>query len=53
MEIFMMGKYSAHVWSSFGITAVVLIICMLQARRRHRSVLSDLKTRLEAMESEQ
>ncbi len=53
MEILMMGKYSAHVWSSFGITAVVLIICVLQARRRHRIVLSDLKIRIMAMESEQ
>jgi len=53
MEFLMMGKYSAHVWSSFGITAVVLIICVLQARRRHQVVLSDLKTRIKAMESEQ
>jgi heme exporter protein CcmD len=53
MEFLMMGKYSAHVWSSFGITAVVLIICVLQARRRHRHVLSDLRTRIKAMESEQ
>ena len=53
MEIFMMGKYSAHVWSSFGITAIVLIICVLQAHRRQRNVLSDLRTRLKAMESEQ
>ena len=52
MEIFLMGKYSAHVWSSFAITAVVLIICVLQARRRHRNVISDLKNRIKAMESE-
>lgn len=53
MEIFMMGKYGAYVWSSFGITAVVLIICVMQARSRHRKVLSDLRTRIKAMESEQ
>ncbi len=53
MELFMMGKYTAHVWSSFGITAVVVIICVVQARRRHRNVLSDLKVRIKAMESEQ
>ena len=52
MEMFMMGKYSAHVWSSFGITAVVLIVCVLQARRRHNNVFKDLKTRIKAMESE-
>lgn len=53
MEILLMGKYGAYVWSSFGITAVVLIICVLQARRRHRNVLNDLKTRIKAMETEQ
>jgi hypothetical protein len=31
----------------------VLIICMVQGRRRHRNVLSDLKIRIKAMESEQ
>jgi heme exporter protein CcmD len=53
MEIFMMGKYSAHIWSSFGVTALVLIICVVQARMRHQNVLSNLKTRIKAMESEQ
>ncbi len=52
MEILMMGKYGAYVWSSFGITAVVLVICVLQARRRHRMVLTDLKARIKAMETE-
>ena len=53
MEIFMMGEYSAHVWSSFGVTAVVLIVCVIQARVRHKNVLSGLKARIKAMESEQ
>jgi heme exporter protein CcmD len=53
MEIFMMGKYSVHIWSSFGITAVVIVICVLQARWRQQSVLHDIRTRIEAMESEQ
>ena len=53
MEIFMMGKYSAHVWSSFGITAIVIVVCVLQARWRHQSVLHDIETRIRAMESEQ
>ena len=52
MEIFMMGKYGAHVWSSFGISAVVLIICVLQARRRQQNVLRDLSTRIKTMESD-
>ena len=53
MEIFMMGKYSGYVWSSFGITAVVLVICVIQGRMRHQTVLRDLKTRIKAMESEE
>lgn len=52
MDIFMMGKYSVHVWSSFAITAVVIGVCALQARRMHNSVLRNLKTRIRAMESE-
>ena len=53
MEILMMGKYSAHVWSSFGITAIVIIVCVVQARGRHRSVLNDIRTRIRALESDQ
>ncbi len=53
MEIFMMVKYTAQVWSSFGITARVLLIWVLQARHRHKQVLSELTTRINAMESEQ
>jgi len=53
MEIFMMGKYTAHVWSSFALTAIVIGICVLQARRRHQGVLRNLETRMRAMESDQ
>lgn len=53
MDILLMGKYGAYVWSSFAITAIVLIICVLQARQRHRNVLNDLRDRIKAMESEQ
>lgn len=53
MDFLLMGKYGAYVWSSFGITAIVLVVCVLQARRRHRNVINELKTRLEAMEIEQ
>ena len=53
MDVFMMGKYSAYVWSSFGITAAVLIICTWQARRRHAQVLREIERRLRAMEAGQ
>jgi len=53
MDIFMMGKYSAHVWSSFGITAIVIAVCVLQARRLQHNVLQDIRTRLRATEADQ
>ena len=51
-EILAMGGYGAYVWSSFGLTLIVLIICVVQGRRRHASVLHDVKTRIRAMESD-
>ena len=53
MDLFMMGKYSAYIWTSFGITLAVVVICVMQARHRHRSVLKDIETRIRAMEGEQ
>ncbi|MDH3441702.1 MAG: heme exporter protein CcmD [Gammaproteobacteria bacterium] len=51
-EILAMGGYGAYVWSSFGLTLIVLVICVVQGRRRHTSVLHDVKTRIRAMESD-
>jgi len=48
-----MGGYGAYVWSSFGLTLIVLIICVVQGARRHRTVFKDVKTRIRAMESNQ
>jgi len=50
-EMLAMGGYGAYVWSSFGLTLIVLIICVVQGRRRHARVLHDVKTRIRAMES--
>ena len=52
MEILAMGKYGAYVWSSFAITAIVLLVCVLQARQRHKNVLNELRTRISAMEQD-
>ena len=52
-EALAMGGYGAYVWSSFGLTLIVVIICVVQVKRRHRQVFSDIKTRLRAMETEQ
>jgi len=47
-----MGGYGAYVWTSFGLTLGVLIICVLQGRRRHSRVTSDVRTRIQAMEAD-
>ena len=47
-----MGGYGAYVWSCFGLTLVVVVVCVVQGRRRHERVLENLRTRLVAMESE-
>ena len=53
IEALAMGKYGWHVWSSFGLTLAVLIICAVQAKRLHNNVIRDIRTRLHSMESEQ
>ncbi len=52
-EVLAMGGYGAYVWSSFGLTLIVVIICVVQVKRRHQQVFSDIKTRLRAMEADQ
>jgi len=51
-EILAMGNYGAYVWSSFGLTLIVLIICIVQGTSRHRAVFNDVRRRIRAMESE-
>ena len=52
-EAFAMGGYGAYVWSSFALTLIVLIVCIVQARRRHATVFQQVKTRLRAMEPQE
>jgi len=40
-EFFAMGGYAPYVWSSFGLTAVVLIVNVVAARRRLKKSLQD------------
>ena len=51
-DVLAMGGYGAYVWTSFGLTLGVLIICIVQGRRRHARVASDVKIRIRAMEAE-
>ncbi|MDZ7643585.1 MAG: heme exporter protein CcmD [Woeseiaceae bacterium] len=50
MEMLAMGQYGWYVWSSFGLTFIVVIICVVQARRRHSSVFRAVAQRVELME---
>lgn len=52
-EMLAMGNYGAYVWSSFGLTLIVLVLCILQGRYRHKSVFNDVRVRIQAMESKQ
>ena len=52
MEMLAMGKYGAYVWSSFAITAIVLLVCVLQGRKRHKNVVNELRARIATMEPE-
>ena len=38
-EFFHMGGYAVYVWSSIGITAVVLLLNIVLPLQRHREVL--------------
>jgi heme exporter protein D len=53
MDILQMGKYGFYVWSSFGLTALVFVACIVQAKRRHRRVMHDISRQVQLMESEQ
>ncbi len=41
-----MGGYAGYVWSSFGLTLVVLVANVVLARRRHAAKLTELERRL-------
>jgi heme exporter protein D len=45
-EFFAMGGYAKYVWSSFGITAIVLMVNLLAARRQLRQTRERLQLRL-------
>jgi heme exporter protein CcmD len=49
MELLAMGKYGAYVWTSFGLALMVVVICLVQAQRRHSDVLRDIAKRIELM----
>jgi len=52
-ETLAMGEYGAYVWSSFGLTLIVMVVCVWQGLRRHSRVFKDVRTRILAMESDE
>ena len=40
-EFLAMGGYAEYVWSTFGLTAVVLVVNIIGARRRLQSALRE------------
>ena len=53
MEVFAMGKYGAFVWSSFSLTVIVMIACVVQARSRQSKVYRDIEIRLKSTDAAQ
>jgi heme exporter protein D len=51
-EFFAMGGYGGYVWSSFGITAFVMLVNVFTARRAHRQMLVHLRRRAAAQQGE-
>jgi heme exporter protein CcmD len=44
-----MGGYGAYIWSSFALTAIVLLVCEWRARVRHKHVYRDIEVRVTAL----
>ena len=51
MDALQMGGYGAYVWSSFGLTFIVVVISAVQSRVRHRRALREITQRIQAMEA--
>ena len=47
-EFLEMGGYAGYVWSSFGLTLLVLVANVVMARRRHAAKLMEAARRLKA-----
>lgn len=51
MDALAMGKYGAYVWTSFGLTLIVMLVCVVQAKTRQSRTYKQIATRLKAMET--
>ena len=53
IDVLSMGGYGAYVWTSFGLTLIVMVTCIVQARRRQRRTYDEIAARIKAMEAQQ
>lgn len=51
-EFFAMGGYAFYVWTSFALSAVVMLINLLSALRRKKVVINQLKKQAENSQSQ-
>ncbi len=47
MEMFAMGEYGPFVWSSYLLTALVVVVSLVQAKRRHRQIEAGIRRQLQ------
>ena len=52
-EFLSMGGYGTYVWSSYGISALVLFINVIQPVLRERKTVRELQKRLQTMQQHQ
>ncbi|HNP64116.1 MAG TPA: heme exporter protein CcmD [Woeseiaceae bacterium] len=45
-----MGNYGIYVWSSFGLTVLVVVLSDWRARVRHKRIYRDIEVRIKALE---
>ena len=53
MELLEMGAYGAFVWSSYGLTLIVIVISTIQGRRRHRQITNSIRQGLRISETDE
>lgn len=50
-EFWAMGGYGLYVWGSFGVTALVMVIEVIQAMQRHKHTCESLRKQAAAQDS--
>lgn len=51
-EFFAMGGYALYVWTSFGLTAAIVVLEIWQVRRQRREVLRSLRDHFDSERSD-